>query len=221
MTYPNAHLMLSIHWGYGASTSEKAQTSLRFDSTTPASATLVQNAAAAVSTFWSTATALVDHIYKLEFLRLASIGTDGKYVPGTIAYDWIYSGSVPGGGSGGTDLYKFPLQVSAVSSLLTGLARGQAHKGRLYLPYITSNIQTNWNWQSADITTRSTAVAQMITTLNTVMPGPASVFSKGTKAQPTVGAKHAITQVVTGGKPDTQRRRAKQAAEILSAAANV
>lgn len=215
MTYPNAHLYLTAHWGYGASSNEKGQVGLRFDTVAPASQALVDACSAAWSAFWTNATALIDFAFKLEYLRLASIAPNGQYVPGTIAYDHVYPGSVNGGGSGGTPLYRFPLQSACVTSLLTAMPRGQAHKGRVYLPYIATALQVDWNWQNADMNTRSNSFAACLSALNAALPGPLSVFSKGTKAAPTVGAKQLVTAVQTGGKPDVQRRRAASATERI------
>lgn len=221
MTFPNAHLYLTMHWGYASSASEKGQVGLRFDSTAPASQALVDACSTATSAFWTDATALIDHIFRLEFLRLASIGADGKYVPGTIAYDHVFPGAVPGGGTGGNDIYKFPLQVSQVTRLQTAFSRGQAHAGRVYLPYITDNITSNWNIQPASVNNRTNSFSAMLSALNGVLPGPLTIFSKGTKAAPTVGAKQVVTHCVTDGRPDVQRRRANQLISVIGIPANV
>lgn len=216
MTYPNAHLLLTAHWSVSGVTAESGQCGLRFDSTTPASQALVDACATAWANFWTAATNAIDFAYSLSFLRLASIGTDGKYVPGSIAYDHIFPGGTPGGGSSGAPIRQFPLQVASVTSLLTAMPRGQAHQGRIYLPYITINLNSGWVWPSANINNRTNGVAAMISALNTVLPGDCTVFSKGTKAAPTVGAKQLVTGVKTGSRPDVQRRRAKQLVEGYS-----
>jgi hypothetical protein len=213
MTFPNAHLYLTCHWTIAGAPNEQGQTGIRFDSTAPASQDLVNAAVGPVSTFWTTVTALIPHEYRLTFLRLASIAPNGLYVPGTIAYDNVISGTLPGGGSGGTDLFRYPLQTAMVSSLLTALPRGQAHRGRCYLPPSAGALQSGWLWQPSDGASRTNTWSACLSALNDVMPGPASIFSKGTKAAPTVGAKQVITGVQTGIRPDVQRRRANEMAE--------
>lgn len=219
MSYPNAHLLLTAHWGYSSTATEFGQTGLRFDSTSPATQALVDAAATAWSNFWTNSTmGGIDPAFRLQYLRLASIGTDGKYVPGTIAYDHLFPGGTPGAAGGSTPLYRFPLQIACVTSLLTAFARGQAYKGRMYLPQLVeSPLQASWTWTTANCNNRSNAVAAMISALNTVMPGDCTIFSKGTKAAPGVGAKHLVTGCLTDTKPDVQRRRAKQLPSVLGA----
>lgn len=221
MTYPNAHLYLTAHWTPTGATGETGQCGLRFDSTAPASQALVDACATAWSSFWTAATNAIDNAFSLQFLRLASIAPNGLYVPGTIAYDHTFPGGTPGGGTGGTPIYQYPLQVAAVSSLLTAMPRGQAHRGRIYLPYIAINQNSGWRWPPANVNNRTNGVAAMISALNVVLPGDCTVFSKGSKAAPTVGAKQLVTGVVTGGRPDVQRRRAGQVTELYSIVGNV
>lgn len=221
MTYPNQHLLLTAHWVVSGATAETGQCGLRFDSTTAASQALVDACATAWSNFWTAATNAIDYAYGLAFLRLASIAPDGRYVPGSIAYDHTFPGTVPGGGSGGAAIRQYPLQVACVSSLLTAMPRGQAHRGRIYLPYLTVNLGAGWLWPGANVNNRTNGVSAMISALNTVLPGDCTVFSKGTKSAPTVGAKQLVTGVVTGTRPDVQRRRAKQLAEGYSILGNV
>lgn len=215
MTYPNAHLLLTIHWTNGGVPTEIGQVGLRYDSTTPATQALVDACAGAVNAFWTNATAAVDYDYRLGFLRLASIGVDGKYVPGSVAYDHNYSPVVPGGGSGGAALYRYPLQIATSSRLTTDFARGQAHQGRIYLPPVCAGMDSGYHIPSSYVNTRTNSLAQMLTTLNAAMPGPLSIFSKGTKAAPTVGAKHVVTHVNTDNVYDVQRRRANHETRTL------
>jgi len=219
MTYPNAHLYLTAHWITAGATGEVGQFGLRYDSTAPASQTLVDACKGAVQTMWSASTSAIYPDYQLQFLRLAAIGTDGKYVPGTIAYDGIYTSPVPGGGV--TTITRFPLQVAQVVTLLTAMPRGQASRGRVYLPYLDDTIQSNWQWQLATTNSRVNTFSAMLSTLNTTLPGPLTVFSKGTKAAPTTGAKHAVTQVQAGTRPDVQRRRANRQVEVRGTKFNV
>lgn len=223
MSFPNAHLLLTIHWGYASATAEKAQTGIRFDTVTPASQALVDATATAITNFWTTnLTGMIDPAFKLEFARLASIAPNGQYVPGTRAYDHTFPGT--GGGAGGsTPLYSFPLQVAMVTTMLTAQPRGQAYKGRLYLPYAAGATLNSylWRWDPAVANNRSNAVAAMITALNTALGAKATVFSTGTKAAPAVGAKQLITGCLTDTKPDTQRRRAKQLTSTLGTTFNI
>lgn len=219
MTYPNAHLYLTAHWDV-AGTSEHGQFGLRFDSTTPATQALVDAASSAVSTMWSTVTTDISNQHRLAFIRLASIGTDGKYVPGTIAYDHNYAGTVPGGVTP-SNTYLYPLQVAHVITLQTAFARGQAHHGRVYLPPLAEVLSAGFLWSNAQINSRNNTFAAMCSALNTALPGPLTIFSKGTKTAPTVGAKHVVTRINADTRPDVQRRRAKQQTSSQGTGANV
>jgi len=215
VTYPNGYLYLTAHWVVQSSPGETGQFGLKFDSTAAATQGLVDASATAISAFWTNATALIDYDYRLVFSRLAAIGIDGKYIPGSIAYDHSF-GNVPGGGSAGSPFYRYPLQVAQVSSLLTASLRGQAHRGRCYLPAPAAALDSTYHIPGASINNRTNSFSAMLSALNLVMPGPVTVFSKGSKAAPTVGAKKLVTGVVTGNKLDVQRRRAKQQTEAFS-----
>ena len=217
MTYPNGYLYLTTHFVV-AGTSEVGQFGLKFDSVLPATQTLVDNCATAVSNMWSAATTDIGQFHRLSFLRLAAIGIDGKYVPGTVSFDHTYTSPVPGGGAA---IQLFPLQTAMVMTLKTAAPRGQAHHGRCYLPPIQENLGAVFTWTTSQINNRINTFTAMIQALNLVMPGPATIFSKGTKAAPTVGAKHAITQVNADNKPDVQRRRAKQQPATIGIPGNV
>ncbi len=208
MTYPNAHLYLTAHWDV-AGTAEHGQFGLRFDSPTPATQALVDACSAAVQTMWTTVITSISNLHRLAFLRLASIGIDGKYVPGSVAYDHNYAGTIPGGVVPAQP-YLFPLQVAHVMTLHTAFARGQAHGGRIYLPPLAENLNPGFLWTAAQAGNRNNTVATMINALNGALPGPCSIFSKGTKAAPAVGAKHVVTSVNCDTRPDVQRRRARQ-----------
>jgi hypothetical protein len=211
--YPNAHLYLTWHWTQNGALAEQGQCGFRFDSTAPASQLLVDNCATAVQAFWTAATSGIESAFLLSYIRLASIGTNGLYVPGTVAYDHTFAGV---NGGGGAIPGRFPLQISMVSSLRTALPRGRAHAGRVYLPWFNNALQSDFTWQGADGNNRSNTLASRLHDLNLVMPGPLSIFSKVS-----TGFKNPVTQVVTGRKPDTQRRRARQIPEVYGIPANV
>lgn len=213
MPYPNGFLYLTAHWAV-AGTSEIGQFGLKFDSTAPASSSLVGAAAARLSTMWGSATMAIDSNFRLIFARLAAIGPDGLYVPGTPSYDFTYASPVPG--SGGIAGPVYPLQVAHVMTLRTNLPRGRAHVGRIYLPAVNAAIQSNYQWQTAQINNRNNTVSAMITGLNTDMPGKCTIFSKVGS-----GAKQLVTAVNSDTRADVQRRRAKQQTGTVGIAGTV
>lgn len=217
MTYTSVHLYLTAHWSVMGASPEVGQFGLRILNNAAATQALVDSAATAVQTMWASAGAGIEAGYHLEYLRLASIGTNGKYVPGSISYDHIYTSPVAGGG--GTVTHRFPLQTALVSTLTTAQPRGQAHSGRIYLPWFNTSLGSDALFPLAQVNTRSAAVATMLNSLALVI-GAAAVFSKGTKTS-TTGATNTVTGVKTGRRPDVQRRRAKQLGEAYGSTSTV
>lgn len=206
MPYPEPHRYLTVHWTIAGVNDESGQFGLRFAHNGAVSQTMVDDAASAVQTMWASSGAGIESNYKLSYLRLAQIGVDGKYYPDTISYDHTYA--APVGGGGGTTISRFPLQTALASTLVTAVPRGQANKGRIYLPWFNTALGSDATFPLTNVNTRSVAVAAMLSALKLVIGNPA-VFSKGTKTS-TEGAYNLITGVKTGTRPDVQRRRAKQ-----------
>lgn len=217
MAFPNEHIYFTVHWTVQGVSLESGQFGLRFDNTGSLTQTMVNNCATAVSTMWGSTGAAIENGYLLTFLRAAKVGTDGKYLPGSVSFDYTYASPV--GGGGGTTTHRFPLQVAVASTLTTAFPRGQAHAGRIYLPWMNDALGSDGRFTSTIANTRSAALATMLTSLNTVL-GPCNVFSKGIKTS-TAGAKHVVTGVKTGRRPDVQRRRAKQMVESYGTTSTV
>ena len=213
MAYTQRHHYLTFHWLSAGATPERGQFGIRFDDATPTTQALVDLFSAPASTFWAAAGSVISQFHRLEFIRLADIGTDGLYTPGTVAYDHIFAGTVPGGGSA---VALFPLQTASVMSLHTAMPRGHAHAGRAYLPAVQSNMTSSWNWALADANTRTVLFAALLTALNVVSAGSASVMSKIG-----AGTTNHITNVNQDLRPDVQRRRASQQPITLGTAVAV
>lgn len=209
MTFPNIHRYLTVHWTITGVTGETGQFGLRFDSVGAVDQDAVDACAPAVSTMWASSGGGIEAGYKLSHLRLAQIDVNGNYVTNTISYDHIYAAPVAGGG--GTTTARFPLQSALASTLVTAVPRGQASKGRIYLPWINTALGSDAMYPLTAVNNRSAVLATMIGALESAI-GNSAVFSKGTKTS-TTGAKNNITGVKTGTRPDVQRRRAKQISE--------
>lgn len=218
MPFPNSHYYLTFHWTDAIELLEAGQVGIRFDAPVNSSSQAVVDACkAAAQTFWTSAGAAIPGTYILKYLRLAAIGTDGRYVPGSIAYDGVYGSTVAGNAAGSGNL---PRQIACASSLLSSVPRGQASKGRIYLPPLSSALGGDARWTQTAVNGRSLALATMLTSLNTAIQAPATIFSKGT-VKSSVGSKHVITGVKTGSRPDVQRRRAKQVLEVYGTTSSV
>lgn len=217
MTFPLTHKLLTIHWITPSQPDETGQTGIRFAGTEPITQAMVDAAKPVVQTFWNSLNGRISNSYKLAFLRLASIGTDGKYVPGSFARDAVYAVPSPGGGAA-TPVY--PIQTACVSTLLTAAPRGQAAKGRMFLPPITDILNDDYRWSATVGASRSSALATMLHDLAGPLGGVPGVYSKGTKGSAT-GLVRPVTGVQTGIRPDVQRRRGRAVPESYSATAAV
>ena len=214
MPFTEQHLYLTLHWVPGEQSTETGQVGFRFSMVGDASQALVDAAAPAVQTFWQSAGALIGTDFSLKFIRLATIGTDGRYPAGKVAYDHTYGTGIIGGNS----QVIWPLQVASVATLTTPTPRGQAHSGRVYLPPIAAALDSSSHWANSATTGRATALATMLSSLNAGIFAPgarALVMSKSTKTNPN-GLSNIVTGVKVGGRPDVQRRRAKKQLEIYS-----
>jgi hypothetical protein len=215
--YDSAHLYLTAHWTDNREANEGGQVGIRFrTNATAVTQAMVDAAKPAWQTFWLSAGALIPFSYKLSFLRLALIGTDGHYAPGTFSFDGVFAGGVNSANSAVTH----PMQVASVATFLSSSPRGQASHGRIYLPPLGAGCGTDGRWTAAQVNARAAAVATLVTSLNTALaatPGGANaisaIFSKGTSkgAGP---ASQNIVGVKIGTRPDVQRRRAKGQAEV-------
>jgi len=216
VAYPEPHNYLTVHWEPGT-VDETAQFGLRFDGPGPVSQTMVDDAAAAVQTWWASATGGVGNETTLKFLRLARIGTNGQYVPGTQSWDHNYAPAIAGGM---TTSVGYPTQVSLVYSLRTALMHGLAHAGRVYAPPFPQALVAQKVWSTSGISSAVNTFAAMLSALNGSSLGNLVIYSKGNAAFPS-GAKVQVTAVRADTRPDVQRRRAKNLARLLSVQSNV
>lgn len=221
MAYPEKHLLLTLHWTHSSWPLETGQCGIRFHATgagnLDATQARVNAAVASVETMWRSLGAKIPIQYQLAFLRLARIDTTGRYVAGTSSFDGK-GGSWPIPGNGGANV--LPMQAAAASTLLTAVPHGQASKGRVFLPPIASTPTAAGLWSGTDTDTRSSALATMLTSLNTALNATGFVYSTGT-TRTANGAGRPITGIATGNRPDVQRRRAKGVADVRGATSSV
>jgi hypothetical protein len=206
MPFAHSHLYLTLHWIPSLYPAESGQAGIRFDNPTGAvTQALVDACKPAVQTFWASAGAAIASAYALRYVRLARIDPDGHYIGSS--FDGVYSGSGVNGVGADVGL---PAQSACASTLLTGVPHGQASKGRVFLPPLNKSLASpgDFLWTAVDVNARSTALAAMLTSLNGILGGPASVFSKGT-VRSAAGTQRPVEAVATGRRPDVQRRRAK------------
>lgn len=156
---------------------------------------------------------------KLEEVKVSAIGLDGKYIPGTVSYSHFYLPAIAGTYVTWTGWIP---QATICATLTTGVPRGLASHGRIYLPP-SGNMAT----QNSGVMTAASAlhfannVKKLINDINPLTTvGPVMVMSKGhgvkvdvpTKKRwewtyPNPGTSAAVTGCRVGTVIDTQRRR--------------
>ena len=219
MAYASDYNYLTVHWNL-ENTGEQGQFGLKFTGATLPDQAMVDGAAAAVSTFWSGSTSYIYAGHTLTFLRLVRVGVDGKYLPGAISYDHVYSPVVQGFGPPSGTVERYPAQASHAVSLRTAVPRGIAHAGRVYLPPMAAVLGSDYKWPTASVNNRLNSFSAMLSTLSGSALGTLRVMSKGTPSHP-AGQSNDVTFINSDVYPDVQRRRAKQLPRSLSANFNV
>lgn len=212
MVYASNYNYLTVHWASVETPAETGQFGLKFVGGPAADQSSVNNCKGAVQAMWINPSMVLPIFFTLQYLRLATIGPDGKYLPGSIAYDGIYSPAVAGVANGSNA--RQPLQVAHAISLTTATPRGHAHRGRVYVPTLGSTFISGPVWSAADCLNRANAFSAMLSALNAVGIGTLNVMSKIG-----AGVSHPVTGIAVGNRADVQRRRAKSQVETYSVAA--
>lgn len=213
MVYDVRHKLLTIHGRLWTATSAPEYWSMgvRFQ---PISNVAVSQAQAnachtAVAAWWVDATngPFVWSSHSYTGIKLAPIGTDGRYPPGEQAYE---GPAVNTGGTGAT-AQVWPGQCAVAVTLISSKpgGRGRASKGRVYLPPLSTTIGSDGRITASTATRLSTGIANLLGALNDITDlGGAAVFSSVGS-----GDHYPIVSVRTGTIVDTIRRRRRQMAE--------
>lgn len=143
----------------------------------------------------------------LTGLKIAAIGTDGKYVASPL----VYEDSTP---AQGTVSNRIP-QASAVLSLRAATTFGKGNYGRMYLPHFHGDLVENGpEMFEGDAATMAAAGKTLInSTVTRVNSTIAAIVSPVIMSQALAGPPKAITRVGYGNIVDTQRRRRNQLQE--------
>lgn len=200
--FDSAHIY--VQWGGKLPGPEQWSCGLRLRKKTAGAidsgAGLLVGVSAAIATFHASADAQIAASAKLDFVKVNSIGTDGKYINAS-TNDAIYSDL----GGAGSAIQKYPNQIAWAVSLVTGFNRGPAHKGRFYLPLPDCYINgTDSRVSVAAATQLHGAVTTLLASLNAVNTDyEVAVFSRKSGA----AGNRRVTGAAIGRTLDTQRRR--------------
>lgn len=154
--------------------------------------------------------------YTFEQVKLAMIGTNGKYD----GSDPIVSSptTAVNGGSSGNPL---PPQLALVATLVAGSGKGLAGKGRMYLPGIKAGVDGGGHIDSSYCQGLANKLKTFFDTINasTSRPGPVVNVSGGHEKLGGAGARNVpVNGVRIGNVYDTQRRRRNSLQETYSTA---
>lgn len=146
--------------------------------------------------------------------KLNEIRPDGRY---NQAYTILSTRITPIAGNG--SVVKHPPQVSLVATLETGVTRGNAARGRIFIPCPRRTIGNDGMLVQNDALGAATAVKGLLDNINAIDPDmKVHVMSPGGVKDP-VGAQRLVTGVSVGRVLDTMRSRRAQLAEGRSTVA--
>lgn len=211
MTFPSVHKYLSLSgalaggeaWSFGL-----RLTGIGFDQGEASQQTDADALAAIVETWWGTQT-IIGFPTTLKTVKVNKISTAGLYVhPYTILKDFVPPKASSTQGT-------YPNQVACVVTLETGVTRGLAHRGRVFLPAPTANIQADGRITEAAATAIATSFAGLLSSLNAA--AQAGFVSVGSDIG--AGAFRPVTGVTVGRVLDTMRSRRSQMLEGRMSAA--
>jgi hypothetical protein len=167
---------------------------------------------AACTDFWGQSFVGSDAL--LTTIKYNTIGTDGLYVDKSNSKRHDYATPLAGGG--GAD--KYPPQVALAVSLVTSVARGLAHAGRIYIPLPWYSVEADGRLSDAHAILANGFVTTFLNAINTAagVDGRVSVMSKVG-----AGAVHPVDHVRTGRTLDTVRSRRKSLPELYHVGASL
>lgn len=133
---------------------------------------------------------------QLGWVKYNRVGVDGKYLGGST----ILKEVAPPVGAGATT---YPPQVSLVATLETGLTRGLAHRGRMFLPVPRYAVGADGRISATDANGAAAEVAALLTAMNGLAGFGTVVVASKTRA----GDQRTVTGVTVGRVLDTMRSR--------------
>jgi hypothetical protein len=234
MPYTEAHHKITV-WGDSYAGSEQWSFGFRMQSVDPVGT--AQSRAASlgpiVSAFWSnTTTPAFLSSHRLQGVKVAAIGTDGKYPDGHVPGE-VWFANVPGPKSQATNSYVIP-QSSIAVTMTTAAARGLASMGRFFLPPTDVYIEASGLLPTTLRDALVTKVKDFLNSVNAMEAGNSNVaiFSRGKGVKsynattkkiewdyPNPGVTNPVTGVEIGRVVDTQRRRRRSLVESRAGAA--
>lgn len=212
MAYPSVHKLLAF--GGTLRTDEAWTCSMRmtiegFDGDQAAEQALCDNYADVLKIFAAN-NSIIGSDCSLEFVKWNTIGTDGRYLmPYTILTEIDPAVPMGSGTSGHVN------QAALVVTLETGVPRGLANRGRLYLPLPRAAVGSTGRITSSLVSGMATQMRDLLDDLNGIATTSRVCVASGVRE----GAIRPVTSVRVGDVIDTMRSRRAQVGEFYSSAA--
>lgn len=163
---------------------------------------------AAIDGWWTTVNVIGSAAW-LQTIKYNGVGVDGKYLQDyTVRYDY----PTPRAGNGAVT---HPNQIALVATLETGLTRGLAHRGRIFLPAPPIAVGTDGKISQASAQGCATTVANLINAINAVPAAGRVIVASAVRE----GAWRPVTGVSIGRTLDTMRSRRTSVTEAREAVA--
>lgn len=163
--------------------------------------------------FWGGATSYVSSNFKVDNVKVAQVGADGKTSLSNVVYA-PYGTALQGTAASPI----LPPQIALVASLENAGARGLAAKGRMYLPGIAAALGTTGQISTTNATTIAGNMKTFFDAVNAAAPTGEKVIlaSQGRRVKgpdgsyspvPGTAVNAVVNRVRVGTVYDTQRRR--------------
>lgn len=169
--------------------------------------------------FFSDPLCNISNSYSFDQVKLARLGTDGKYDGSEVVHS--YPATAVQGGRTGTPL---PPQLALVATLIAGSGKGHAGKGRMYLPGVSTNIDSSGHIAANEAKYIADQLRDFFAALhgNFDQPGVPINASKGAAKFGGLGARNVpINGIRVGNVYDTQRRRRNAISETYQISAAI
>lgn len=155
------------------------------------------------TTFHSASSAGFSTVVFFERVDTYFIGSNGRAIrQGTAA---------PASPVGGVGTITMPNQIAVVASLRTGQP-GRARRGRMYLPMLAQDLNTDGRWPATNRDSALALTGAMLNAFSGTSIGSVT-FIVCVASGVGVGANYPVTSVQMGRVFDTQRRRRNQLVE--------
>ena len=172
-----------------------------------------QDFAAAAAAFYVNGSPSANNYVSLDWIKIALVGTDGKYLQDAKIYDL----PVPDTGAG---TFAVSPQDSVVVSLVTDFKRGLAKRGRIYLPAgFSVPVATDGRLSSTSITGLLAKVKIFFDAIEVIISGGDLGGRIVVASSVGAGMFHEVTSLEIGNIMDNQNRRRNRLQEIYTSLA--